>query len=92
MKFLQTVTAFQALLLSVPSLATSDPFYKSPRDAADPLLQCLHAGLSTAAAVETVGQPTFYNDTARYSMIYAPTYRAVVKVAGEEDVATAVSW
>ena len=57
----------------------------------DPLLDCLQAGLSKDATVETATAPTFANDTARYSSLFSPNFKAVVKVATEQDVVESVS-
>jgi hypothetical protein len=54
------------------------------------LLRCLQIGLSSAAVVELPGTAGFAEDSTRYSVLEAPTFRAVVRVASEGDIATCV--
>ena len=86
---------FAGVLLALGSslrVATAIPASNIGLDTrSDALLDCLHSSLSSQATIETPGQPTFFNDTARFSTLYAPTFKAVSKVANEYDVAASVS-
>ena len=61
-----------------------------PERAEDPLFHCLQSGLSKHATVETTGESGFLNESIRYATLASPSYKAVAKVASEQDIAVAV--
>lgn len=63
-----------------------------PERAEDPLFHCLQAGLSKHATVETTGESGFLNESIRYATLASPSYKAVAKVASEQDIAVAVCY
>lgn len=75
--------------LAIVALASSS-YAASIAGRADLLIECLRSSLSPKGSVLTPGQPLFANDTARYSELYAPTFRVVSVVANEHDVRASV--
>ena len=80
---------FPASSLAIVALASSS-YAASIAGRADLLIECLRSSLSPQGSVLTPGQPLFANDTARYSELYAPTFRVVSVVANEHDVRVSV--
>lgn len=54
------------------------------------LLSCLESSLSSKASVVLPYQSGFEYDTARYSELYAPTFKVVSQVADEDDIRASV--
>jgi predicted neutral ceramidase superfamily lipid hydrolase len=54
------------------------------------LVSCLKSSLSPQASVVLPYQSGFAYDTARYSELYAPTFRVISQVAAENDVRISV--
>ncbi|KAJ6013601.1 FAD-binding domain-containing protein [Penicillium herquei] len=56
----------------------------------DALVDCLTSSLSSEGSIILPDQPSFAEDVARYSALYAPTFRVISKVSNEDDVRASI--
>jgi hypothetical protein len=74
------------VLLALPSVSQA----VSRVGRADELIGCLTYSLSSQGSIVLPDEPSFTDDTARFSEYDSPTFRVVSKVSSEDDVRASV--
>ncbi|RAL09584.1 FAD-binding oxidoreductase [Aspergillus homomorphus CBS 101889] len=88
---MHSVSLFSLWVAPALALApAATPLSASITGRADPLIQCLSSSLSPNGSIIFPDQPLFTVDTARYSELYAPTFRLISKVENEHDVRVSI--